>query len=168
MSTQEMKEKYTMLYDFMSSSNNPANMIAFGKVMNEMMDWLIANKSDVAEEMIEKLGAIKWNNYLTKKEADAIVAKMNPKAPWSKDAWKQAMDNIGLVTEEEPYYNSCAMWVEMNKMYSDHAQTLAKVLGKTVQEIPSETMVKAMNAMALDTLKDVDRVYNIRKYFGLL
>lgn len=167
MNAQEMKEKYTMLYDYMAGSKKTAHMMSFGHVMNEMMDWMIANKPDVAEEMIEKLCAIKWNNYLTKKEAEAIVAKMNPKAPWPRDTWKQAMESFGIVMEEEPYYNSCAMWVEMNKVYSDHAATIAKMLGKTVQEVPAETMVKAVHSLALDNLKDIDGVYDIRAYFSV-
>ena len=166
MTANEMKEKYMMLYDYMASSNNPKYMKAFGVVMNDMMDWMIANKPDVAIEEIERLSAIKWKNYLTQKEAEAIVAKMQPKAPWARDVWSQAMQSLGLVMQEEPYYNSCALWVEMNKVYSDHAETLAtKVWNKPISEIPTDVMVKTINALAVDNLKDKDGVYSIREYF---
>ena len=59
-----------MLYKYMASSANPAYMKAFGNVMNEMMDWMVNNKSEAAEEWIEKLSAIKWHNYLTPSEAE--------------------------------------------------------------------------------------------------
>jgi hypothetical protein len=164
---QELKERYVLLYDFMATSKKTEYMVAFGHVMNEMMDWMIANKPDAAEELINKLESIRWNNYLTPKEADAIVVRMIPKAPWGKDTWERAMESLDIALEEYPYYNKCSLWVEMNKMYSDHAETLAKVFGKALQDISTDTMVKAMHSMAIDTLKDKDKVYSIRSYFGL-
>ena len=53
MNAQEMKEKYYELYEYMAQSKDPKNMKAFGHVMNEMMDWLIANKPEAAQAWIE-------------------------------------------------------------------------------------------------------------------
>lgn len=93
---------------------------------------------------------------------------MQPKAPWSHEVWRNAMQSLGLPTEEEPYYNSCALWVEMNKQYTDHAQTIAdNILKKPLAEIPTEQIVTGIHALALDLLKDRDKVYCIRNYFGL-
>ena len=44
MTANELKEQYTMLYEYMAQSRDPKNMKAFGHVMTEMMDYLIANK----------------------------------------------------------------------------------------------------------------------------
>ena len=66
-----------------------------------------------------------------------------------------------------PYYNRCALWVEMNKQYSDQGETVAELLGTQLAQIPGETIVPAMYKMALNLLKDKDGVYNIRKYFNL-
>lgn len=166
MNTQELKDRYTGLYDYMSNSRDPKNMKAFGRVMTEMMDWLVSNKPDVAEEMIDKLEAIKWQQYLTLKEAEKIVAGMDPKAPWSRDTWKGAMEGFGLPLEDAPYYNRCALWVEMNKMYSDFGDEIAGLLGKPLS--PSDNdIITACYKMALKTLRDKDGVYNIRSYFGL-
>lgn len=168
MTPQELKEQYDMLYDYMAQSRDPKNMKAFGRVMTEMMDYLIQTKPDVAEEMIQKLEGIRWKQYLTPKEAEGIVAKMQPKAPWSREVWNNAMQSLGIPTEEAPCYNKCALWVEMNKQYSDHAQTIAeKILKKPLAEIPAEQIVPGIHAMALDVLKDKDGVYDIRTYFGL-
>ena len=164
---QELREKYAMLYEYMATSQKTEYMKAFGHVMNEMMEWIIANKPELAQEWIEKLCSIKWNNYLTQKEADAIVAKMNPKAPWSRDAWKRALEDMGIPTEEEPYYNSCALWVVMNMVYSDSANTIAKLMEVPLQEIPQQQMVKAVHAFAIDKLIDEDGVFSVRRYFGL-
>ena len=164
MNTQELKDRYTGLYDYMAASRDPKNMKAFGRVMTEMMEWLIANKPDVAEEMIDKLEAIKWQQYLTPKEAEGIIAKMNPKAPWSRDQWKSTMEGFGLPLEDAPYYNRCALWVEMNKMYSDFGDEIAELLGKPLTP-DDKDIITACYKMTLKTLRDKDRVYNIREYF---
>lgn len=159
-----MKDQYTGLYDYMAQSRDPKNMKAFGCVMTEMMDYLIQNKPDVAEEMIGKLESIKWHQYLTPKEADRIVAGMDPKAPWSREIWKNAMESFGLPLEDAPYYNRCALWTEMNKIYSDFGEEIASLLGKPLSPTDKD-IVSACYKMALKNLKDKDGVYNIRKYF---
>ena len=167
MTPQELKDKYYELYEYMAQSKDPKNMKAFGHVMNEMMDYLLQKSTDVAEEMIDKLEAIKWHQYLTPKEAEKIVAGMVPQAPWSREVWNKAMDQFGLMKEEAPYYNRCALWTEMNKQYSDQGVTIAELIGIPLTQIPAEKIVPAMYKMALNLLKDKDRVYNIREYFHL-
>lgn len=108
---------------------------------------------------------IKINDYRYSELYDEYTS-MVPKAPWPMLVWRQAMNNLGIATEEEPFYNSCALWVTMNMLYSDHAETMAnKIWGKPLAEIPTETLVKTIHALALDKLKDKDGVFEIRKYF---
>ena len=163
-----MTKEFQALYNMMANSQNPAYMHVFGMVTKEMFAWMIANKPDLAQEWLDKLESIRWKQYLTAKEAEKIVSGMNPKAPWPRDAWKQAMTQLELPTEESPYYNSCALWTEMNKQYSDHAETIARdILHKPLNEIPVDVIVPGIRAMALDVLKDKDDVYHIREYFHL-
>lgn len=168
MTPQELKEQYDMLYDYMVQSRDPKNMKTFGHVMTEMMDAMLQKMPAEAEEMIQKLESIRWQQYLTPKEAEAIVAKMQPKAPWTREVWNNAMNSMGIPTDEAPFYNRCALWAEMNKQYTDHAQTIAdKILKKPLNEIQADQIVPGIHAMALDLLKDKDGVYDIRSYFGL-
>ena len=160
MNAQELKQEYESLYKFMANSNEPDNMKAFGNVMNEMMDWMIANKPEAASEWIDKLSAIKWKNYLTPKEADNIVAAMKPEAPWNKDQWKGAMEKFGYPMEEEPYYNRCALYTKMNSLMSDSSTTLSKY-------VDGENMFAFVHDLAVDYLKDRDAKTNIREYFAL-
>lgn len=148
----------------MATSKDPKNMKAFGCVMTEMMDYLIQTRSDVAEDMINELESIKWHQYLTPKEADKIIAGMDPKAPWTRDAWKSAMDSFGLPIEDAPHYNRCALWVEMSKIYSDFGEEIAALLGKPLSPTDKD-IIGACYKMALKNLKDKDGIYNIRKYF---
>jgi len=159
-----MKDRYDGLYDYMATSRDPRNMKVFGCVMTEMMDYLIQSKPEVAEEMISQLESIRWKQYLTPKEAEKIVAGMDPKAPWPRDQWKAAMESFGLPLEDAPYYNRCALWVEMNKIYSDFGDEIAALLGKPLSPA-DEDIISACYKMALKNLKDKDAVYDIRKYF---
>ena len=163
-----MKTEFHALYDMMANSQNPAFMHVFGTVTQEMFEWMIQNKPDLAMEWLEKLESIRWHQYLTQKEAEKIVDGMVPKAPWKRDVWRQAMAQLELPVEEEPYYNSCALWTVMNQVYTDHAQTIAdSILKKPLAEIPAEQIVPGIRAMALDLLKDKDGRYSVRKYLNL-
>lgn len=150
----------------MAQSQNPKNMKVFGNVMTEMMDVMIQKMPTEAEEMVDKLEAIKWRQYLTPREAETIVSKMDPKGPWSREAWKNTMESFGLPLEEQPAYNRCALWVEMNKIYSDFGENIAELIGKTLSPTDKD-IIAACYKMALKNLKDKDGVYNIRKYFGV-
>lgn len=164
MNATDLKDRYQALYDYMAMSRDPKNMKAFGCVMTEMMDYLIQSKPDVAEEMIDELEAIKWKQYLTPKEAEKIFAGMDPKGPWSRETWKSTMESFGLPLEEAPLYNRCALWIEMNKIYSDFGEEIASLIGKPLQPTDKD-IITACYKMALKNLKDKDHVYDIRKYF---
>ena len=159
-----MKKEFYELYDMMASSHDVNNMRTFGNVHKEMMEWMIANKPELAQEWLDKLSSIKWCNYLTPKEAEKIVSEMVPKAPWSREVWKSAMESFGLPLEEAPFYNRCALWTEMNKIYSDFGDEIAALLGKPLS-LSDKDIISTCYKMALKNLKDKDGVYNIRKYF---
>lgn len=167
MNAQELKDRYIGLYDYMATSREPKNMMIFGGVMTQMMDVMIQKMPDVAEEMVDKLESIKWQQYLTPKEAEKIVAGMDPKAPWSRDQWKGAMESFGLPLEDAPFYNKCALYTEMSKMYSDFGDEIAALLGKPLSPTDPD-IISACYKMALKTLKDKDGIYHIRRYFGMM
>ena len=165
MTQDELKKKFDGLYSYMAASNEPKYMMLFGSVMEEMEDWFIANKPDLAEAWIEKLCAIKWEQYLTKTEATKIVSSMIPKAPWPFDVWHEAMKKTNLEIEREYVFNKYAMWVVMSQIYTDFGQTLAKALGTPLAEIPAEKLLPIIHEMAMDLLCDEDGRYEIREYF---
>ena len=167
MNQEEMKKEFNELYDMMASSSRTEYMRTFGCVMKDMMEWMIQNKPEMADEYVGKLESIRWKNYLTRKEAEKIVSSMSPRAPWSRDVWTQAMDGYGLTKEYEPYYNSCALWVTMNKVYTNSSETIARIMGMEVAEVPQDKMVKAVYGLALDELCDTDSKVSIRHAYGL-
>ena len=155
-----MKQEFLALYNMMANSHEVAYMRTFGNVHKEMMEWMIANKPDLAQEWIWKLEAIRWKNYLTPKEAETIVNKMVPKAPWSREQWKAAMTQNGYPLEKEPCYNSCALWVTMNMIMSDSSDTLKKY-------VDEGKLFNVVYELAVDKLTDDDQVFSIRKYFSV-
>lgn len=160
MTTEEMRKEFYSLYDLMSNSHEVEYMRAFGNVHKEMMEWMIANKPDAAQEWIEKLESIRWKNYLTQKEAETIVSNMEPKAPWSRETWRNAMEKSGYDLDHEPCFNRCALYATMNMIMSDSSNTLARY-------VDTEDMFKAVHDLAVDKLTDKDGKFNIRKYFNL-
>ena len=158
MNQQELREKYYSLYDYMAESKKTENMKAFGRVMSMMMDDMILSNPSKAEEYINRLECIKWKNYLTPKEAEAIVSKMDPKAPWTREQWTATMQKYGYPLEKEPFYNRCALWATMNMIMSDSSNTLAMY-------VDNDTMFKLVHDLAVDKLTDQDNKFNIRTYF---
>lgn len=156
----EIKQDFDMLYNIMASSNNVNFMHVFGQVHKEMMDWFIQNKPELAQEWIGKLESIRWKNYLTPKEAERIVNNMTPKAPWSREQWKSAMNQNELELQKEPCYNSCALWATMNMIMSDSSETLKKY-------VEEQDLFDAVYDLAVDKLTDTDGMFNIRRYFNL-
>ena len=160
MTQEEMLKEFYALYNLMANSQNVYFMHIFGMVHKEMMEWMIANKPEAAKEWLEKLESIRWKNYLTQKEAEKIVAGMQPRAPWNREVWKNAMQEAGYDIEKEPCFNSCALWVTMNMIMSDSSETLAKYVG-------NDNLLKVVHDLAVDKLTDKDEVFSVRRYFGL-
>ena len=164
MTKQEMTEKFDSLYNYMASSNNLRYMKTFGYVHKEMMDWMIENKPDLAEEFLSVLCSIKWRQYLTKKEATDVVKSMKPAAPWDYPVWEKTMEELNLECEKDGVYNKYALWVAMNQIYTDFGDTLSKVFNKPIDQVQAQTLVTIVYDMAVDLLEDPDEKYNIREY----
>lgn len=163
---EELKKKYNQLYGLMATSGNPKNMTLFGETMTDMFDWMLDNKPALAQQVVDKLEAMRWKQYLTRDEAEEIVENMVPEAPWKYTVWENAMNSFGLETEREPVFNKYALWVEMNAKYSDHAHTMAeKIWMLPLKEVPNDKMVPAIYGLAIDSLTDKDGKFNTRKYY---
>lgn len=70
------------------------------------------------------------------------------------------MEQHGYVLEEEPYYNRCALYVTMSMIYSDDIESLKHFTNGI-------DMFEFIHALALNRLKDKDKVFDVRKYFGV-
>lgn len=158
-------KRYDELYDDMATAKDPQKMMVFGDAEKWMFHTVAEKHPELAEKWLAKLEAGKWNNYISKAEAEAIVAKFvnqdGTRGPhWSHDAFKGAVESLGGKMSEEPYYNCWALWATANMLYSDHYQSASKY-------VPKEDIPKYFYMMTLEKLKDADRPKFVRKYFDV-
>lgn len=154
-------------FDKMLASAEQKHTEAFKDVMRCMLQYMTEWNIEAAEEYVNKLEAMEWNNFLTEKEAVSIVNNMVPTGCWDISNWEKLADTTGVSKEEYPYYNKYALYVVMNMIYSDDWSTILKIVDKTAQEVSDEEMFKSIHLLALNKLKDKDNVFNIRKYFSV-
>lgn len=153
------KERFEELYSQIIASRNTKNMKILGCMTKKIMNSIIDTHPQIAEEMLNVLEAINWDNYLTEKEADLIISKMQPQPKWTKQQWKATMNSIEEPIEKSPHYNKCALYITMSMIDSDSSGTLKKVA-------PDELdYFKLVYSLALDKLTDRDGVFDIRHYF---
>lgn len=162
---EEIIRKYDELYHDMATAKDPMKMMAFGSAEKWMFHMLAEKHPDIAEKWLAKLEAAKWKNYLSKEEAEEIVEHLEDKQgrktyEWNYEVCKQAVESLGGMMHEEPYYNCYALWAVMNMLVSDHAETVNSFVQPPMR-------VRFYYHMAVDKLKDVDRPHFVRPYFHL-
>lgn len=163
-----MKEEFLKLYDYIVNSEDPKKMHVLGQVVKSMMNRFIESYPQWAREYLDILQAVKWYNYLTLREAEQIVSNMAPKPTWNRATWENMMHTLNLPLQDEPYYNSEALYTTMQMICSDDGETLKNTLGITSTNTENqETFFKLVYKLALNRLCDKDKMFNIRKYFNL-
>lgn len=170
---EDLINRYLELYEDMATSANPDKMHIFGNTEKWAFKKAVETNPKMAQCWLDKLEAMSWHNYLSKTEAEEIVAKIvnqdgSRGAHWGYETFKQVVTSLGGKMSEEPYYNCYAMWVTANMLYSDHAKSVAEDMGATSPtQIQNEKMALSMYKKSLEKLKDIDRPKFIREYFGL-
>jgi hypothetical protein len=176
MTQNELKARYNELYDKMRMSKDVADMKLFGAGFTKLFDKVVATNPDLARMTVEFLSAIEYHNFVTSVEASEtashfvnndtmLTGNTEPTkgAHWNMDPAKSFLASKDIPTEEKPYYNWAALWLVMNMIYSDFANTLVDVLGTKDAEKIAVTCYK----LAVAKLKDLDRPHFIREYFEL-
>lgn len=164
-------KRHEELYRDIIRSNDNAKMEMLGEIFLSTIEQLEASSPRLYKEIVEKMEAIEWNNYLTEYEAAKIASTLvnqdgSTGAHWPYDVFKGAVESLGGKTSDMPYYNCYALWVVANMIYSDHAQSVAEDMGyKSPTEVSTEKMALSMYKKAVEKLKDVNRPYFVRPYF---
>ena len=153
-----------------------SKMRMFGSIITHMFNQVAEKHPDIAMATIELLSAIEYNNYVSMPEAintashfvndDTLItnnAEPTKGAHWSTEALKSFLGVKGLPLEDKPYYNWCALWLTVNMIYSDFANTLSEITGAK----DNDRIATACYKMAVKKLKDLDRPHFIREYFEL-
>lgn len=153
------KEKFEELYNSIIASRSTKNMKLLGCMTKKIMNSIIETHPQMAEEMLNVLEAVNWDNYLTEKEAELIISKMVPQPKWTKQQWKNNMTAIDEPIEKNPSYNKCALYVTMSMIDSDSGNTLKRLVPDDIEYF------KLLYSLAVDKLTDRDGVFDIRHYF---
>lgn len=161
----ELKKKFDELYNYIVASRDTGKMKMLGWVMKAMMYDTIDAHPQHAEEYLAILESVRWDNYLTEKEAETVVNAMSPAPKWTRQQWLKTMEQSGEDMEHYPYYNRCALYVTMCMIDSDDGETIAMMMGKEGVATNDMDYFAMVYQFALNKLKDHDGVFNIRRYF---
>lgn len=171
MKKEEMTQRYDELYNVMKASKEVRNMKIFGKAEKYMFHELAEKHPEIAERWLSHLEAVCWDNYLSAGEAMNIGKRMENQDGtkgfhWNYETFIGAVEKLGGVTEHKPYYNSYALMVTANMIYSDHAKSIAEDMGySNAAEVPNEKMALSCYKKAVEKLTDKDRPEFVRDYF---
>lgn len=171
MNKEQLIERYDELYDKMKHSQDVKNMKIFGKAEKYMFHDLAGAHPDMAERWLSHLEAVCWMNYLSQGEAMNIGKRIENQDGtkgfhWNHEVFTNAVKSFGGVVENKPYYNSYALCVTANMIYSDHAKSIAEDMGyKSAAEVPNEKMALSCYKKAVECLEDKDEGFKVRDYF---
>ena len=154
-----MKKQFCSMYWDIINSQDESKMKILGHVMKQAMFKIIETSPSLAKEYLDELEAVNWINYLTVKEAQDIIANMDPKPNWTFAKWKDEMIQHEFNTEVEEKYNECALYITMCMILSDSGNTLSTLVSD------QKKLFELVYHLALDKLNDKDGKFNIRKYF---
>ena len=176
MNTQEMKNAFQQYMDMAVEAKEPAKMQILADSYTRLFNKVAEAHPELAEAALTLLAPIEFHNFVTPEEATKVAEgfinadKMLSGASeyshgphWSMDILKSFLAARNLPVEEKPYYNWPALWLTVNMIYSDFADSFADLLGSK----DNERIATASYKFALRKLKDPDRPAFIREYFGL-
>lgn len=168
---EDLIKRYNVLYDDMCTSKDPKKMMVFGESEKWIFCSLAEKNPDMAENWLSHLEAAHWKNYLSERESSNIGKRMinqdgSRNFHWNYDTLSKTVRKLDGKMEDCPYYNEYALFVAMNMVYSDHANSIAMDMGyKNPQEVHAEDMALSCYRKAVELLKDTDGGFSIRKYF---
>ena len=166
-----MINRYHELYNKMVSSKDPKNMQIFGEAEMYIFENMAMQQPDKAENWLSHLEAVGWRNYLSEREAQNIGKRIRNSdgtsgVHWQHDTFVKAVEVLGGKTEDMPYYNSYALCIVANMMYSDHAISIANDMGYDVPgKIANDKMALSCYRKAVEVLRDIDDNFRVRDYF---
>lgn len=169
MDKKELLEKFCTVYTEAINSGDAADTEVSLQMFKKAVELLADTNLKDAKELVECYeGTLKYYNFLTESEAEEIVSDFLNQDGSKGPKWRDPMEFFKKVTEVggkiecEPYYNKWALYVTMNKFYSDQNSVIMKWVGDD-----RDKYFEACYELAVTQLKDKDREYWVRWYFGV-
>ena len=164
MDRKQLNEKLEILNaEALSSNMTDVSM----SIMKKAFDMLAMTNVQAAEEIVDAYhGALHYNNYLSRTEAERFVAKLFQKGLATKwqdpDDLFAKVEAIGGEVEKSPYYNRWALFATMNMKQSDHDKVFTKYADGDAGKY-----IEICYDISASELQDVDRPKYIRPAIGL-
>jgi len=170
MNKEERYQQFLSRYEGIIRGGITGEMEQLGEMVKRVMKWLINYEPEIANAAIAILDGKQdqeCRNYLSAREADEIVSKMEPQPQWSLHHVLDMLRSAGYASEETPYFNNYALATTMCMILSDSGETLKNELGSDIRPAKADEILRLVYKLAIDKLKDKDGKFNIRKYFDL-
>lgn len=166
---EELINKFHSVHNEAISSKDVDDMHIASDMFIKTFNELAECNPKQAQEIVECYeGSLKYYNFLTESEAMAILDKfMNQDgskgAKWrDPEEFFSRVQSKGWKVECEPNFNRWALYVAMNKSYSDQNSFITKWVGDD-----REKYFEACYELALTMLKDKDNTCWIRSFYNL-
>lgn len=158
-----LKKRFDELVGQIAASKDPEKMQVLACADAWGFAQMAATQPKIAQKWLDKIEAVEWNNYLSKAEAEEIVARLENQngahgGKWSLEAFRQVVEENGGRWEDTPFYNCYALWAVANMLYSDHARSVTKY-------VAPDSIAVFFYEEAVEKLKDPDRPRFVRAYF---
>lgn len=165
MKPNEMIQRYVELYDEMATAKDPQKMQTFGKAEAWAFNRLAEVHPELAARWLDKLEAGNWNNWISQEEWEELSRKLvnqdGSRGPhWTFNQVMPAVSELGGTAEEKPYYNSYALALVMNMLWSDHSDSVTTY-------VEPANHIAFFFSQAVEKLKDADRPRFVREYFDI-
>ena len=159
--------RFNLINDAVISSRDNEKMKLANDVFHKTLCKLADYDLSEAKSIVDCYeGKLKYNNYLSEKEAKEIVSRFKSGSfngpMWSDDVLFRTVSSLGKSVEEEPFYNKWALYAVMNMYASDHNDVLSDLA-----EGNDSKYATISYRFADSTLKDLDRPKWVRKYFDV-
>lgn len=169
MDKKELIDKFCDVFNEATSANDAEDIKVSLDMFKKTFIVLADTNIKDAKELLECYeGTLEFYNFLTESEAENIVSEFanqdGSKGPkWrDTDEFFKKVEEAGGKVECKPSYNKWALYVTMNKFFSDQNAAIVKWVGDN-----REHYFEACYDLAVSQLKDKDRPYWIRPYYGL-
>ena len=169
MTKKDLMDRFCKIWCEAKDSNDKEDINISFLMFKKAVDLLADTNIRSAKELVDCYdGNLRYYNFLTESEAMDIVDRFVNQDGSKGPKWRNPeelfdkVEELGGVTESIPSYNRWALYVTMNKFYSDQDSVIAKWTNGD-----RDKYAEACYELALTQLKDRDRLCWIRSYYGL-
>lgn len=169
MDKKELIERFHSVHNEAISSKDVEDMHIASTMFIKTFEELTECNVREAQEIVECYeGTLKYYNFLTSSETEEILMKMTNQDGSKGAKWQDSETFFAKVTEMggklecEPHYNKWALLVTMNKFLAGQNSVILKWVGDN-----KDKYFEACYELAITQLKDKDRPYWVRWYFGV-